>query len=69
VRIEYETADGRLDHRDVELVTEHYSLSQLAGKRAAGFALYRAAGAGRPRGSSARAGGTRFDPHHLEGLI
>ena len=47
LRIEYETADGRLEYRDVELVTEHYSRGQLAGKAQAGFALYRAAGAGR----------------------
>ena len=63
LRIEYETADGRLEYRDVELVTEHYSRAQLAGKSAAGFALYRAAGAG------ARRGGTPFDPHHLERLV
>jgi DNA-binding PadR family transcriptional regulator len=68
LRIEYETADGRLEYRDVELVTEHYSRSQLAGKSAAGFSLYRAAGAGRGRGESARSGGTPFDPHHLEWL-
>ncbi|HKW02081.1 MAG TPA: hypothetical protein VJN96_19825 [Vicinamibacterales bacterium] len=67
LRIEYETADGRVEYRDVELVTEHYSRGQLAGKTAAGFALYRAAGAG-GRGSSARTGGTPFDPHHLERL-
>jgi hypothetical protein len=53
----------------VELVTEHYSRGQLAGKSAAGFALYRAAGAGRARGAGAsRRGGTPFDPHHLEFL-
>ena len=68
LRIEYETPDGRLEYRDVELVTEHYSRGQLAGKSAAGFALYRAAGAGRARGESARRGGTPFDPHHLERL-
>jgi DNA-binding MarR family transcriptional regulator len=68
LRIEYESADGRLEYRDVELVTEHYSRGQLAGKTAAGFALYRAAGAGRGRGSSARTGGTPFDPHNLEWL-
>jgi hypothetical protein len=68
LRIEYETADGRLEYRDVELVTEHYSRSQLAGKSSAGFALYRAAGAGRARGQGARRGGTPFDPHHLERL-
>jgi hypothetical protein len=68
LRIEFETADGRLEHRDVELVTEHYSRGQLAGKTAAGFALYRAAGAGQTRGASSRRGGTPFDPHHLERL-
>lgn len=68
LRIEYETPDGRLEYRDVELVTEHYSRGQLAGKGAAGFALYRAAGAGRPRGEAGRRGGTPFDPHHLERL-
>jgi hypothetical protein len=66
LRIEFETADGRVEYRDVELVTEHYSRSQLAGKAAAGFARYRAAGAGGGRGS--RTGGTPFDPHHLERL-
>jgi hypothetical protein len=65
LRVEYETADGRLECRDAELVTEHYSRSQLAGKSAAGFALYRAAGASRARGGSVRRGGTPFDPHHL----
>ena len=68
LRIEYEGADGRVAYRDVELVTEHYSRSQLAGKAAAGFALYRAAGAGRARGASTRRGGTPFDPHHLKRL-
>ncbi len=68
LRIEYESADGRLEYRDVELVTEHYSRSQMAGKAAAGFALYRAAGAGGARGGATRRGGTPFDPHHLERL-
>jgi hypothetical protein len=68
LRIEFETSDGRLECRDVELVTEHYSRGQLAGKSAAGFALYRAAGAGRPRGEGGRRGGTPIDPHHLERL-
>jgi hypothetical protein len=66
LRIEYETVDGRIEYRDVELVTEHYTRGQLAGKGAAGFALYRAAGAGRARGEGGRRGGTPFDPHHLE---
>ena len=68
LRIEYETADGRQEYRDVELITEHYSRSQLAGKHAAGFALYRAAGAGAARGQGDQRGGTPFDPHHLERL-
>lgn len=68
LRIEFTTPDGRLEYRDVELVTEHYSRGQLAGKSAAGFALYRAAGAGRVRGTSGRRGGTPFDPHVVERL-
>ena len=69
LRLEYEAEDGRLLYRDVELVTEHYSRGQLAGKAQAGFAQYRAAGAGRWHGSGAsRTGGTPFDPHHLERL-
>ena len=51
---------------NVELVTEHYSRGQLAGKAKAGFAMYRAAG-GR-RGGSSRHGGTPLDPHNLEWL-
>ena len=69
LRIEYETEDGRVAHRDVELVTEHYSRGHLAGKAQAGFALYRAAGAGRTSGGSTRTGGTPLDPHHLEALL
>jgi DNA-binding Lrp family transcriptional regulator len=68
VRIEYETADGRHLHRDAELVTEHYSRQQVAGKARAGFALYRAVGAGRRGGASARAGGSPLGPHNLEWL-
>jgi hypothetical protein len=69
LRIEYETEDGRVEHRDVELVTEHYSRGHLAGKAQAGFALYRAAGAGGAHGGSTRTGGTPLDPHHLEALL
>jgi DNA-binding MarR family transcriptional regulator len=68
LRIEYETPDGRLEYRDLELVTEHYSRGQLAGKSRAGFALYRAAGSPAIRGGRARTGGTPFDPHNLEWL-
>ena len=68
LRIEYESADGRHESRDVELVTEHYSRAQLAGKAQAGFSLYRAAGAGRLGSGGGRRGGTPIDPHHLEWL-
>jgi hypothetical protein len=67
LRIEYQSADGELHHRDVELVTEHYSRAQLAGKSRAGFSMYRAVGA-RMQGGSTRTGGTPTDPHHLEWL-
>lgn len=60
LRIEYETDDGRLAYRDMELVTEHYSRAQLGGKTRAGFACYRAAGS--------RPGSTPLDPRHLERL-
>lgn len=66
VRIEYETEAGRLEHRDVEVVTEHYSRGQIGGKSKAGFACYRAAGSG--RNASGRKGGTPFDPRHMERL-
>jgi hypothetical protein len=69
LRIEYQTADGQSAHRDLELVTEHYSRAQLSGKAQAGFALYRASAAGRGRTSSGtHRGGSPFDPHHLERL-
>ena len=62
LRIEFENEDGRLEYRDVELVTEHYSRGQISGKARAGFACYRAVGSG----GQARTGGSPFDPRHLE---
>jgi hypothetical protein len=62
LRIEYETTDGRLQHRDVEIVTEHYSRGQIGGKSHAGFVCYRAGG------GNARTGGSPFDPRHLSRL-
>ena len=62
LRIEYETEDGRVEHRDVEIVTQHYSRGQISGKARAGFACYRAGG------SHTRTGGTPFDPRHLTRL-
>ncbi len=67
LRIEYESEHGRLEHRDVELVTEHYSRGQLAGKTKAGFVRYRSASSG-GHGSNSRRGGTPHDPKHLERL-
>jgi len=43
LRIEIRDGGLPVDYRDVELVTERYWRGQLAGKRVAGFALYRAA--------------------------
>ena len=56
VRIEYEV-DGRREHLDVEVVTEHYSRGQLSGK--AGFSCHGRSGSSR--------GGTPFDPRHTRG--
>jgi hypothetical protein len=58
LRIEFEF-ESRIERRDLELVTEHYSGSSIAAKARAGFALFRAAGPHRGRG------GTPHDPHHL----
>jgi hypothetical protein len=63
VRVEYETADGRPEQRDLELATEHYSRSQIGGKVSVGFRVYRAAGAG-----GGHRGATPVDPHQLEWL-
>jgi hypothetical protein len=61
-RLEYETATGERAHVDLELVTEHYHAAHLAGKRAAGFTLYRIGGS-----ASGHAGGTPHDPRHRGG--
>ena len=37
VRIEYDRPDGRPDHEDIEVTTEHYGGRQIAAKQAAGF--------------------------------
>ena len=64
LRIEYETEDGRLEYRDVELVTEHYSRGQVSGKMRAGFTCYHTGGSG----GQSQTGGSPFDPRHLERL-
>ena len=53
LRIEYEV-DGRVEHRDVEVLTDHYSRGQLSGK--AGFSCH--------GGGGAKRGGTPVDPRH-----
>lgn len=69
LRLEVETADGRIETRDVEVVTEHYSRSQMSGKTRAGFALYRPARVSPfGRGGSSTRGGTPVDPHNLDFL-
>jgi hypothetical protein len=40
LRIEYENAQGELDHTDAELATRHYRPQGLAAKATAGFSLY-----------------------------
>jgi hypothetical protein len=40
IRIEYETADLELRHKDLELATLHYRPQGLAEKAKAGFAIY-----------------------------
>jgi hypothetical protein len=67
LRLEIERPDGSLETRDIEVVTAHYSRSQLAGKAKAGFALYRPTRVS-PGGGGSAQGGTPIDPHNLEWL-
>jgi len=66
LRLEVERPDGTHEFRDIEVVTAHYSRSQLAGKAKAGFALYRPTRHS-PGGDSTH-GGTALDPHNLDWL-
>ncbi len=59
LRIEYEV-DGRLDHVDVEVITQHYRGAHAASVARSGFKGF--------RGSSARVGGAPFDPDYAEEL-
>jgi hypothetical protein len=60
-RIEYLDVDGRLDHLDVEVVTVHYRGAHGAATSRSGFSTF--------RGSSARTGGSPFDPDYAEDLF
>ena len=55
-RIEYVEVDGRLDHLDIEVVTLHYRGAHGAAASRSGFSTF--------RGSSARTGGSPFDPDY-----
>jgi hypothetical protein len=54
LRIEFEEPDGRWDHVDVEVVTAHYRGAHGAAAARSGFTCV--------GGSSARTGGSSFDP-------
>jgi hypothetical protein len=54
-RIEYIDANGVRQHRDIEIVTEHYRGKHMAGKRASGFKLVDTRGGRAPV----------IDDHHL----
>jgi len=60
-RIEYVDVDGRLDHLDVEVVTLHYRGAHGAAASRSGFSTF--------RGSSARTGGSPFDPDYAEEFL
>ena len=57
VRIEYEDADGRWDHDDVEVVTVHYRGAHGAAAARSGFSCYRRDRARRSGGGSSGLGG------------
>jgi hypothetical protein len=61
LRVEYQEPDGRWDHDDIEVTTEHYRGEHAASVARAGFSCY--------GGSSARVGGRCPDPHLAEGFI
>jgi hypothetical protein len=70
VRIHYEGRDGDIEFRDVELVTEHYSRSQLNAKSAAGFVRYGSTSGPRANARTRASGaGTPIDPRHLARLL
>jgi hypothetical protein len=67
LRIEYEL-DGRLEHLDVEVTTEHYRGAHGACVARSGFSCYRGSSA-RIGGGSSRGGGSPFDPGLAEELL
>jgi hypothetical protein len=66
-RIEYER-DGRDQHEDVEIMSEHYRGAYAASKTQAGFTCYRG-GRGVGGGGSSSRGGSPFDPRAAEDFL
>jgi hypothetical protein len=60
-RIEYEEPDGRWDHDDIEVTTDHYRGAHAQSVGRCGFSCF--------GGSSARVGGRSPDPRVAEELI
>jgi hypothetical protein len=67
LRVEYQEADGRWDHDDVEVVTEHYRGAHGASVARSGLSCYRGS-SGRIGGRSG-GGGCPFDPGLAEDLL
>jgi len=61
VRIEYQEADRRWDHVDLEVTTEHYRGAHAASVARSGFSCF--------GGSSARVGGRSADPDLAEEFV
>jgi DNA-binding MarR family transcriptional regulator len=64
LRIEYREADGRWDHDDIEVVTEHYRGGHAASVAQSGFSCYR----GSSMRIGGRGGGSRGGGGHHGGL-
>jgi hypothetical protein len=61
LRIEYEDRDGRDDHLDVEILTVHYRGARGSTASRSGFSCH--------GGSSARTGGSPFDPDYASRMF
>lgn len=61
LRIEYEEVDGRHDHQDVEILTVHYRGGRASAAARSGFSCH--------GGSSARTGGSPFDPDYASEMF
>ncbi|MGV3518303.1 hypothetical protein [Luteitalea sp.] len=68
-RVEYESADGRLDVRDLEVVTPHYRGAHAAAKARSGFSAHRATGARITARHQGGRGGHGPDPRLAEDLL